>query len=117
MRVMTIERRNVATLHFYLDPSGKIVRKINYFYKGYLDDLIGHLEQIGVGEVIIIRYKHGLLKKRLLSILKNINVEITFKNKLKVMIVSLKNDNIALEILRNIYKEELWKLLNLQFSF
>ena len=110
MRIMTKDRRRAKTLKFWFDGKGKLVYRYHYFYSYYhVKDLQGYLGQIDVGDVIIINYQNGKTRDRILKILSDYDVEIGFKTKVKLLIVSLKNDNVALEALRKIYKEELWR--------
>lgn len=112
MRIMTSDRRRATGLKFFLDNKGKMVFSRMSFYSGYHQkDIASLLRNMNVGEVFVMNYQHGNTKTTVLKILKSFpNVEILFKTKFKILILSLKDDEIAVEMLRKIIKEELWKL-------
>lgn len=111
MRVMTSDRRRAVLVIFELDNVGKLVRKTLPVYSGYhKGDIDRNLATVSCDRVIVINYQHGNTKNNIYSLLRKYkHLSVHLNSKFKVLTISDKTSPIALEIVRKILAEELWR--------
>lgn len=111
MRIMTSDRRRAVVVIFELDNVGKLVRKTLPVYSGYhKGDIDRNLAIVSCDRAIVINYQHGNTKNNIYSLLRKYkHLSVHLNSKFKVLTISDKTSPIALEIVRKILAEELWR--------
>lgn len=109
--LMKSERRRAIGLLFRLNNTGKMIHKrtpyYSYYHKGDIASQIGHLNR---EEVFLLNYQHGHTLRMVSKLLNEYpSLKLTVKTNLRVLIVYKAGDSVALEMVKTIIGNELWK--------
>lgn len=111
MRTMSKDRRRAVVVNFSLDNVGKLIwKKLPVYSHYHKNDIDNMLAGLSVDKVMVINYQHGNTKTNIISVLKKYpKLSFHLNSKFKVLIISNKDSVIALEMVRRILTEELWR--------